>query len=408
MKKPIKVFPILLISILALIPMVALATTVKEAPAEEVQQYGNNLLVNPGFDEGPPYSRQYTELRVYPGWEPFWVEGGAGDICEPNLNQRHCNPPGTQLKRPEYKPHDNPWFGQGETAQQWFCWGKPCEAGIYQTFNTVPGQWCEVGARIGDYSSEEWDGESDDEFDESLWYLKVDPRGGGNAFNPSNLSTGYQTGFYDEIKVFKMTFQATSSRATFFIGNKRRFSILYQDSIVYDAYAYCGAGVGPLQPTLTPFPTWRVTPGVHDMTPGLVNTPIPTFDPNASPTPIPSGPGGDSVALSGALSFLYPTRIRDCSGVAAGFNRSDPVEDCRVTGAFPTAGLANVVLFAKDVDGNIWAWHRSDGSQVSVVCYEGRNLARFYRGLTTTDVERVYAGLAPVSPRFTNPCSLEF
>jgi len=212
-----------------------------------------NRLQNPGF-EGSVRGVIFGEVNVFQGWEPFYCDQPytAGQCpaprpCPPGQTFG-CNPPELRMGRPEYKPSDIPIrVRSGGTAQQWFCFFRTCQAGVFQTFTTTPGAQCEVGAYVQSWSNFDSDIESDgldtaDGRDNSRWFIKVDPSGGANAF-ASNLIVSraftYTDGHYDKYVKIRMTFTATSDRATVFFENFRLWPIDNNDNYIDDAYAIC-------------------------------------------------------------------------------------------------------------------------------------------------------------------------
>ena len=157
------------------------------------------------------------------------------------------------MGRPEYKPTDiDNRVYSGTTAQQWFCFYRTCQAGVYQTFSTTPGQICEVGAYVQtwsaptEYGSDGQPNTSDvateDGRANSQWFIKVDLEGGTYAFadtvRVSRMFT-YDDGHFDKYARISFTFYATGHQTTVFFENLRLWPFAHNDSYIDDAYAYC-------------------------------------------------------------------------------------------------------------------------------------------------------------------------
>lgn len=232
------------------------STTVPTAtPTVQQVQSEDNLLRNPGF-EGSVRPVIFGEINVFEEWEPFYCDPPytpdkcpAPRPCEEGETVG-CNPPDLKMRRPEFKPavavHYPERVHSGETAQQWFCFFGTCKAGVYQTFPTVPGQTCEVGAYIQSWSNSDSDPESELETDDdkanSTWQILVDRTGGTYAFADGLLKSqtfGFTHGIYDQYVKISFSFVATGNSATVFFMDTRIWPIGNNDSYIDDAYAYC-------------------------------------------------------------------------------------------------------------------------------------------------------------------------
>ncbi|NDJ52467.1 MAG: hypothetical protein GYB68_05190 [Chloroflexi bacterium] len=210
-----------------------------------------NRLDNPSF-EGNVRAVEFPEINVFERWEPYYCD-------EPYL-PRKCraleidegnNPEGLMMGRPEFKPtYDSSRINGGESAQQWFCFYRPCMAGVYQTFDTSPGQLCEVGAFVQSWSAIEWPGapistfDNDDAKRASQWRIVLRLDGEEMAFgsDPDLMRGpfyGFDSGHYDQYIQIRMQFTATSSQTTVFFENLRLWPFRHNDSFIDDAYAYC-------------------------------------------------------------------------------------------------------------------------------------------------------------------------
>ena len=168
----------------------------------------------------------------------------------PAPRQGSGNPSDLMMGRPEYKPTDLATrVNSGDTAQQWFCFYRTCNAGVYQTVDTIPGALCEAGAYVQSWSTSSGSPTSDlDTYDQRInsnWYIIVDPSGGTNAFANGLLESrvfGYDDGIYDQYVKIGFTFTATGTKTTVFFGNLRIWPISNNDNYIDDAYVRCVAG----------------------------------------------------------------------------------------------------------------------------------------------------------------------
>lgn len=205
-----------------------------------------NRLTNPGF-EGSVRPVGLSEINVFQGWEPFYCDEPYTPEKCPALRQGDGNPEGLMMGRPEYKATDidNRVHG-GSTAQQWFCFFRACQAGVYQTVETTPGAACEAGAYVqswsGDGSGFTSDLLTEDDRANSTWFIKVSLDGNTFAFSDQNLVSeefGYEHGIYDKYVKIRFRFTANSTRTTVFFENLRLFPIANNDNYIDDAYVRC-------------------------------------------------------------------------------------------------------------------------------------------------------------------------
>lgn len=228
-----------------------------------------NLLDNPGF-EAPHVSglvergEVQIEHTVAQGWRafycdvPYWPEP-----CDaPLLGEG--NPIDLLMGRPEYKPTALPdRVYSGGLAQQWFCFFRACDAGVYQDFPTVPGEDYLVGAYVQSWYNTDDDPESDIETDDdaagSVWWIRIDPlaRGRNYAFDPQDTTTCVFTSLpFDAYVEIRCLFVAESTRATVYFGNQRAWPIRNNDNYIDQAFAACVTCEGAVpEPEPTPEPT---------------------------------------------------------------------------------------------------------------------------------------------------------
>jgi len=206
----------------------------------------SNLVTNSSFT-GQVRPVIFGEVNVFESWEPFYCDQPYTQQKCPAPRQGSGNPPGLMMGRPEYKPTDVAnRVHSGKTAQQWFCFWRTCDAGIFQTVTTTPGAVCVAGAFVQSWSANGTGFTSDlqtaDQRANSTWFIRVDPTGGTSAFANSILISrgfGYGDGIYDKYVEISYQFAATSNKATVFFENLRLWPISNNDNYIDDVYVRC-------------------------------------------------------------------------------------------------------------------------------------------------------------------------
>ncbi|NDJ52715.1 MAG: hypothetical protein GYB68_06480, partial [Chloroflexi bacterium] len=206
----------------------------------------DNLFINPSF-EGATRTVEFGEVSVFEGWEPFYCDTPyTPDKCDaPRAG--NGNPPDLKMGRPEYKSSETAGrVFSGETAQQWFCFYRTCQAGVYQTVDTSPGATCEVTAYVQSWSSNTGGLTSDlityDEKINSTWFIKVALDGGTNAFSEDVLSSrgfSYWDNIYDQYALISFQFEATDALTTVFFENLRIWPVANNDNYLDDVSIRC-------------------------------------------------------------------------------------------------------------------------------------------------------------------------
>ncbi len=222
-------------------------TPTRITPDVTVPPDAPNLLSNPGF-EGATREVGFSTVKVFEGWEPYYCdEPYTGEKC-PALRQGNGNPEGLTMGRPIYKGTDTPnRVHSGTSAQQWFCAYSACRGGIYQIISTVPGATCEAGAYVQSWSAGAGSAllsalTTQDDRDNSTWFIRVDLSGGTFAFNNSlqlSRGFGYSDGIYDQYAHISYIFVATGDRVTVFFENLRLWPIANNHNWIDDAYVRC-------------------------------------------------------------------------------------------------------------------------------------------------------------------------
>lgn len=218
------------------------------APASNPTPRPPNRLTDNGF-EGPARQVEFDAVNVIEGWDPFYCAQPYTDTHCGATRQEAGNEDTLRYSIPEYDATDTAGrVRSGSQAQQWFCEFRVCQGGVYRTFSTTPGEVCEVGAWVQSWSAAEdgdpWhsDLKTEDDRDNSTWYIRIDPQGGSYAWADGVLVSrgfGYDDGVYDQYARISHTFTATSVRATVFIENVRLWPLKNNYSFVDDAFVYC-------------------------------------------------------------------------------------------------------------------------------------------------------------------------
>lgn len=219
----------------------------------------DNLFENPGF-EGSTRSVIFPEVNVFTSWEPFYCDQPYTKQKCPALRRDTKSPPRTGyndpslvMGRPEYKPSDvENRVRNGKTAQQWFCFFRVCDAGVFQTIDTHAGQTCEASAYVqswsasGSYGTDGKAFTSDtatkDDKANSVFRIRVDTSGGTQAFANGILVSRdftYDDGHYDKYAKISYTFTAAGDKTTIFFENVRLWPFAHNDSYIDDAAVFC-------------------------------------------------------------------------------------------------------------------------------------------------------------------------
>lgn len=218
-------------------------------PDVEIPPDAPNLFVNPSF-EGETRVVLFDDVKVFPGWEPFYCDTPYTAAKCPALRQGSGNPEGLTMARPRFSAADLARrVAEGLTAQQWSCRYASCRAGVYQTVATVPGAVCEAGIAVQSWSTNSTsnpfsDLVSRDDRDNSTWFIRIDLNGGTDAFasGPNMLISrgfGYDDGIYDQYAVISYIFTSTGERTTVFFENLRLWPFARNSNYVDNAYLRC-------------------------------------------------------------------------------------------------------------------------------------------------------------------------
>jgi LysM repeat protein len=247
------------------------------------QGVGENLLRNPGFEEGSTattcaWTRDtytgvpYGEIFTPPGWVTFWSEG--------------ANATGGTHGRPECKviPNVNPFIGPparirtGSCAVMQFGFFRTLDSGVYQTVGGLsPGATVQFSAYAHAWSCDmdSPGAVSCGDTYNMLFQVGIDPNGGTNPWSGSVVwASGYSYDTYRLIGPVQAVVGETG-QVTVFLRATAKWPFKHNDAYWDDAALVYTTP--PTPPTGTPLP------------------PPPTRDPNTiivpvnTPTPRPDG-----------------------------------------------------------------------------------------------------------------------
>ncbi len=216
-------------------------------------QEPQNLLKNPGFEQGFFQWSGINEIYVAHEWTPWW------------RTRTDADPPATYFT-PEYKKADGYVFSNrvhsGTAAQQWFTFYSTHQAGMYQQVSGVtPGTryrftiWAQV-----------WSSTEDDplvSFDPAYPNLQIgiDPTGNWNPWDGDVVWSG-TAAFYDSWGQLTVEAVARESTITVFMRSEPIFSVKHNDMYWDDAVLVAvdgGSAPPPPPPPPHPPPTPAVT-----------------------------------------------------------------------------------------------------------------------------------------------------
>ncbi len=306
----------------------------------------NNLLVNPGFEEGYTQWQNASEVNVANGWVPWWHQGTPQETAE------------GYFRRPEYTAElaedirngrvyrFGTWFFHGEKAQRYFTSYGTHDAGIYQQVTVNPGDWLEFSAWVRVHSSDCDDpcvsplqacnakGNSHgtyrvavgiDPLGRAPAELGLDPPETGDqpiAWSPLEMPPRYDT--WVKLRAFA---QAKSNHVTVYLRGSPIARV--KDNTVYWDEAILRVLPGTPEPTETPSPTLTrtttptstSTPVLDRLlylpllarnwvapTPGPTHTPSPTATSSTTATPTSTGtpvPATDTPTPSPTASAIF-------------------------------------------------------------------------------------------------------
>lgn len=188
------------------------------APAmAQPSQQGQNLLINPGFDD--PYSQRYPAIIVADGWTPWWVQPDSSDAfpgyCDYRVKPPSCQP----YAVPEFKgaaPFSER-IRSGNNAQQWFKTWSIFLAGVSQQVTGVtPGQTYQFSAYMMSWSNDGAANYQSAGQPSMGLQLGIDPNGGTDPFSPSIIFSQSQNAF-DAWNLLSVEAVAKSSTITVFV-----------------------------------------------------------------------------------------------------------------------------------------------------------------------------------------------
>ena len=293
------------------VPLASLPTPTPFPPAPSGLE---NRLSNPGF-EGDAHPVILDEVQVVDGWEPFYcAEPYMDEKCRTRASAAGGNY-SSFMGRPDFAPTTEAGrVHGGNSAMHWWCGYEACQGGVSQTFETTPGEICEVGAWVQSWSAPTGEGQdsagnptgpntsklaAQSDRDNSTWRIRVDPGGGDYPWAGSVLTGGpygYEAGIYDQYALIAYSFVATSDRATVFFENLRLWPFEHNENFLDDAYAVCWTPDGPVTGPQVQFPPSAEPPQVS----------VGSFTTQAHD----SGQSGGDVVRVGDEFWMYYT-IRD-------------------------------------------------------------------------------------------------
>jgi hypothetical protein len=254
-----------LLALYAVIPALA------DAPA------GENLLRNPGFEDGFVQYGPFQTAVVAEGWQPWWKPQSAAD-------------PPWRNRMPEYKaaaPYRDR-VGSGRNAQQLFTAYGTHAGGIYQTVTGLqPGST--VRFTIWGHA---WAGQDDDPHRSVSGgpmhaSIGLDPTGGTNPFSP-RVVWSEERNPLDEWTQFGLEAEAAGSAVTAFTRSAPNFPTRHND-VYWDDAELATVRLAPA-PTTTPnafFEPAGVTPATPPATYGSLTWDHAEPAPTATVKPLP-------------------------------------------------------------------------------------------------------------------------
>lgn len=259
------------------------------------QAQDNNLLTNPGFEDGfRTVSVSGADQSVAQGWEPFTAE-------------RADDAPSFQNAPPTYFPASEandrgaiPRIRSGEDAQVYWSFFETHDAGIYQEVSDGISSGDEVRFSVYGYvlSTSFNDLNVSEEPGDVALRVGIDPTGGTDPYADS-VQYSESVFFYDTYRQYSVIAEAESDSVTVFIrstiGDPVQFTYVYLDDAVLEITPESDDGGDDDQPTEAP-----------------TDTPAPTSTPNPTETPAPTDtPAPTATDDNGEVEDPTPTREID-------------------------------------------------------------------------------------------------
>jgi len=217
----------------------------------------DNRVQNAGFEQSIG-SVDMTSDVVANNWLPFYCAPPFTTEACPAQRRGEGNPADLTMSKPVYTSMREPVrVLSGEKSQHWYCANIVCQAGVYQTVATQPGELCEVGAFVQSRSATAETGVDEEgqstgigrsdladqsKRENSTWVIRVDLEGGGAPYEDDVLTSrvfGYDDGIYDQYAPIRYSFTATSERTTIFYENARLWPFPFNDNFIDEAYVRC-------------------------------------------------------------------------------------------------------------------------------------------------------------------------
>ena len=233
-------------------------------------QEAQNLLVNPGFEEGFYYADNTPELEIAQGWKPWWIEGSREETSTGYLH------------RPEYKAEDSLLYGDrrvrsGRYAQKFFTTYSTHHAGFFQRADAPTGSQVTFCIWVQSWSSSGIDPNRSQEPGNLRVSVGLDPLGRSDPYYPEVIWSE-PVMEYDKWLHLCVSGPVLANGVTVWTRSEVEWRVLHNDSYWEDATLV----ISQPPPTPTPIPTNTPVP---TNTPTPSSTPTPTATSSASPTP---------------------------------------------------------------------------------------------------------------------------
>ncbi|MFZ5916904.1 MAG: LysM peptidoglycan-binding domain-containing protein [Chloroflexota bacterium] len=246
-------------------------------------QEPQNLLVNPGFEEGFYFADNAPEMQVANGWKPWWIQGRPEETSQGYLH------------RPEYKAEDRNLFGDRRVrseryAQKFFTSYSTHHAGFFQRADAPPGSQVTFCIWVQVWSSSKDDPNISEEPGKLSVSVGIDPLGRSDPYYPEVIWAEPVTQ-YDTWLHLCVSGPVQSNGVTVWTRSVVEWRVVHNDAYWDDATLV----VSQPPPTPTPIPT---------ATPVPTPTPLPTPPPSATATP--TAPATPTATPSPAPTPLPP------------------------------------------------------------------------------------------------------
>ncbi len=316
-----------------LIGVLAIAAVIPGlGPQAAAALQGQNLLLNPGFEQPYITINGDAGLRVAANWQPWYKTTPPGESSAINA-------------RPEYKPAPSTRVRSGGAAQEYNTFFATHTAGVYQRVPVSPNVDLRFSVYVYVWSSATFTNPDVSEQPNTVIInVGIDPTGGTDPDSPSIIWSA-DAEYYDQYRELSVVAKSKGTAVTVFVrtapqGYVGVNNVYLDDAALVPLSAMPTPGPTAVQPTVTPSPVIIEPTQEGTITP-VPYTPVapPTFTPNVPTMPPATATPVIPPGFSGTI--LYTVKAGDTVwGIARQFGST--VEAIIQANGLPASGFINI------------------------------------------------------------------